>query len=48
MDDKEDLWNQITYLTNKNAKEEKKKKKLEMGIVNLLKRSFIVRLILKN
>ena len=38
MDDKEDLWNQITYLTNKRAKEEKKKRRFEVEIVNLLKK----------
>ena len=31
MDEKEDLWNQITYLTNKRAKEEQKKKEIRGG-----------------
>ena len=38
MDDKEDLWNQITYLTNKNAKEEKKKKEIRDGNCESIKK----------
>ena len=30
-EENEDLWNQITYLTNKRAKEEKKQKELRAG-----------------
>lgn len=31
MNDKDDLWNQITYLTNKNVKKEKEKKDMRNG-----------------
>jgi len=38
MDDKEDLWNQITYLTNKKAKEEQKKKEIRGGNCESIKK----------
>jgi ribosome-binding protein aMBF1 (putative translation factor) len=38
-DGKEDLWNDITYLTNKRAKSEQKKKDLREGNSEILKKN---------